>query len=67
MLLVSKIGQNSFKMEVITEEVVICTTIIAACNVLETERKKNARKRRKRAVWVKDWLPGAKKEPTTSF
>ena len=50
---VSKIDQNIFKMEDITEEVVICTTIRAACNVPETEREKNARKRRKRVVWVK--------------
>ena len=39
-------------MKDITEEVVTCTTIIAACSVLETERKKNARKRRNREVWV---------------
>ena len=43
-------------MEDITGEVVICTTITAACNVLETEWKKNARKRRKRTLCVKYWL-----------
>ena len=42
-------------MEGVVEKAVICTTIIAQ-RIAFWKQNENCRKRRKRSVWVKDWL-----------